>query len=182
MQPIGPLMHEHRRIERMVDLIKKERERLAGGGEPDIHLLSSAADFFSVYADRCHHGKEEDILFEELEKRGDIPKELDEIRKKLVREHEQAREHVQNLRKAYGDYHTGGGKEAKQRISEILDKLTGLYPQHIETEDKEFFFPVMELFSKEEQGEMLERFYEFDREMIHEKYEHVVAEFEEKGD
>jgi hemerythrin-like domain-containing protein len=164
----------------MVDLIKKEHEKVAGGGEPDIHLLSSAADFFSVYADRCHHGKEEDILFEELEKRGGVPDELDEIRKKLVREHEQARQYVQNLRKAYGDYHTGGGEDAKKRIAELLEKITDLYPQHIETEDKEFFFPVMDLFSKEEQDEMLERFYEFDRQMIHEKYEQVVAELENR--
>jgi hemerythrin-like domain-containing protein len=175
-------MHEHRRIERMVDLIGKEQERVARGGEPDIHFLSSAADFFSVYADRCHHGKEEDILFKALEERDDVPEELDLIRKKLVREHEQARELVQNLRKAYSDYHVEGGEKSKKRIADILENLAALYPQHIETEDKEFFFPVMDLFTDKEMNEMLEEFYEFDRNMIHEKYENVVSEFEEKAE
>jgi hemerythrin-like domain-containing protein len=178
MQPIGPLMHEHRRIERMIELIKMERDRVTKGEEPDIHFLSSAADFFSVYADRCHHGKEEDILFKELEQRADIPNELEKIRQRLISEHEQARELVGGLRKAYEKHHLDGDEDAKKRIADILDDLAALYPQHIETEDKEFFFPVMELFSREKQDAMLEQFYAFDQEMIHEKYEQVVAGFE----
>jgi hemerythrin-like domain-containing protein len=174
-------MHEHRRIERMVEMIGKEKNRVREGGEPDVHFLSSAADFFSFYADRCHHGKEEDILFRELNKK-DIPEELDRIMRRLIEDHKKGRGLVGRLRKAYSAYHTDDDPEgAKSDIAGILDDLAELYPPHIRTEDKEFFFPCMELFSKQEKDDMLEEMYEFDRNLIHEKYEHVLGEFEEKG-
>ena len=62
MKPIGPLMREHRLIERMVAVLSKEITKLENRGEPDLHLLMTAVDFFRIYADRTRHGKEEDIL------------------------------------------------------------------------------------------------------------------------
>ena len=38
--------------------------------------------------------------------------------------------------------------------------------------------PVMEYFSQDEQQKMLEKFWEFDRTMIHEKYKKTVEELE----
>ena len=66
MMPIAPLMIEHRLIERMVRRIGLERLKLQRGGELDAVFLLEAIDFMRAYADRCHHGKEEDILFNEL--------------------------------------------------------------------------------------------------------------------
>jgi hemerythrin-like domain-containing protein len=53
------------------------------------------------------------------------------------------------------------------------------YPEHIEKEDKLFFPAYMKYFSDEEDQLMLEKFYEFDREMIHEKYRFVLQKLEE---
>lgn len=61
MKPIGPLMIEHRLIERMVRLVERERDHIRAAGETDADFLGAAIDFFSAYADRCHHGKEESI-------------------------------------------------------------------------------------------------------------------------
>lgn len=179
MQPIGPLMHEHRRIERMVELVRKEGDRVQEGQKPDAHFLLEAADFFSFYADRTHHGKEEDILFQALKER-DIPDELDRIRKKLEDEHEQARKLVGELRDAARDFLKESRDEASDRIADLTEKLATLYPEHIRTEDEDFFFPCMELLSEKEQKEMLDQFYEFDKELIHEKYENIVAKYEEQ--
>lgn len=55
-----------------------------------------------------------------------------------------------------------------------LTNLAALYPRHIEKEDKNFFFPVMDYFSSKEQDEMLMKFFEFDRKMIHEKYQNIM--------
>jgi hypothetical protein len=41
-------------------------------------------------------------------------------------------------------------------------------------EDKSFFYPSLEYFSKEEQDQMLQEFWEFDRKLIHEKYQKIV--------
>ncbi len=69
MQAIGLMMIEHRLIEKIVPVLEKELERLNQGGVPDPLLIESAVDFFRTYADRTHHGKEEDILFRELKKK-----------------------------------------------------------------------------------------------------------------
>lgn len=61
--PIGPLMKKHRLIERMIALMERELFRLKDGKEMDPVFIDVAADFIRTYADRCHHGKEEDILF-----------------------------------------------------------------------------------------------------------------------
>ena len=59
-----------------------------------------------------------------------------------------------------------------------LKQLCELYPKHIEKEDKNFFLPVMDYFSEKEKEEMLAKFFEFDRKLIHEQYKNVVRRYE----
>ena len=63
MKPIGPLMWEHRLIEQMVDLLRSEIDRITGRKTANVTLIEQAIDFFRTYADRTHHGKEEEILW-----------------------------------------------------------------------------------------------------------------------
>ena len=60
-----------------------------------------------------------------------------------------------------------------------MDVLVQFYPKHIEKEDKHFFIPCMAYFTKQEQAAMLAECFEFDRQMIHEKYEQAVRQLEE---
>jgi len=69
MKPIGPLMWEHRLIEKMAGLFIREINRIKEENNVNTVFIDSAVDFFRTYADRTHHGKEEDILFRDLEKR-----------------------------------------------------------------------------------------------------------------
>ena len=69
MQARAPLMIEHRLIERMISLIKSTLVQIETTKEVDPLLVDTAVDFIRMYADRTHHGKEEDILFRELSKR-----------------------------------------------------------------------------------------------------------------
>jgi len=59
-----------------------------------------------------------------------------------------------------------------------LEKLAAFYPEHIKKEDKHFFFPVMEYFSREEMDRMLEDFYKFDRKLIHDFFRDKVEGYE----
>ncbi len=175
MKPIGPLMWEHRLIEKMVQLIQSEADRIRGQSGPDILLIDQAVDFFKTYADRTHHGKEEDILFRDLAAKppsGELRRTMEE----LVQEHVQARTMVGRLVDAKQAYVTGtkGGLES---VADCLKELAAFYPQHIIKEDKHFFFPCLDYFSSEEQDRMLHEFYEFDRQMIHEKYSRLVEGF-----
>ena len=176
MQPIGPLMHEHRLIERMVDLIRKQAESIQRGGEPDSRFIADAVDFFRVYADRCHHGKEEELLFKELLNK-EITIDLLAIMKELIQEHKQGRLMV-------GSLYQANQSHMKQSddlvlVMDLLKKLSSFYPKHIEKEDKHFFFPVMEYFTRAEMDHMLKKFYEFDQQMIHDLFEDKVKQWEE---
>ena len=66
MQARGPLMIEHRLIERMISIIKDALIQIESTQEVDPVFVDTAVDFIRTYADRTHHGKEEDILFRDL--------------------------------------------------------------------------------------------------------------------
>jgi hemerythrin-like domain-containing protein len=178
MMPIGPLMIEHRLIERMIALLKKESVNIRSTGQFNVKFVLSAIDFIQTYADRCHHGKEEDILFRALKKK-ELSLEHARILRELLEEHAYARQVVGDLIAAQERY-VKGDKTTVDEVARLMDMLVELYPKHIEKEDKHFFIPCMAYFTKEEQENMLAESYEFDRKIIHEKYGKVVRQLEER--
>ena len=178
MLPIGPLMIEHRLIERNIKVLKVELKRIRDLNELNPIFIDKSVDFIRVYADQTHHGKEENILFRELLKKS-ISEEHKKIMNELIEEHKFGRKTTGELVKAKDDYVKGN----QNSINIIVDKiyvLINFYPKHIEKEDKHFFIPVMKYFTKEEQDAMLEEGQEFDRRMIHRKYNNLVHDLEEE--
>ena len=177
MQPIAPLMIEHRVIERMIRIVKLKHEEFKKKSAPSEAFIDSVVDFIRTYADQTHHGKEEDILFRELKKK-QLSAEHKKIMEELIQDHANGRKAIIQLEEAKRRYFSGR-KEALSVIIEKMDFLVNLYPKHIEKEDQKFFQPVMNYFSSEEQGRMLEEERVFDRKIIHRKYNQIVSDFEE---
>ena len=175
MMPIGPLMIEHRLIERMVGVLREEMRGIEKKKEVHSELIYNGVDFFRTYADRCHHGKEEDILFRDLAKKRLAP-EHKKIMAELIAEHRFGRETVGKLLSS-NDRYVKGDNAAANEIIDTLKKLVEFYPVHIEKEDQHFFLPCMEYFSKTERDAMLQECWEFDRQLIHEKYRLMVERF-----
>jgi len=175
MMPIAPLMIEHRLIERMVKIIKSKLQT-DDINDFDANFVNTAIDFIRTYADKCHHGKEEDILFKQLEKKKLQPSH-GKLLYELVREHAWARKKVAGVSKALERFYEGD-KEAIDDMISGLRELVEFYPRHIEKEDKHFFLPVMDYFTSEERDNMLEECREFDRKFIHERYRMLLEELE----
>jgi len=176
MLPIGPMMIEHRLIERMIKIMDLEVKRIEKEGVLNLVLIDQAVDFIRTYADRCHHGKEEGILFRELEKKN-ISRDHKKILDELVEEHKLGRKLTGSLAEARKE----AANENHSQVLDVVDimkKLVNIYPKHIEKEDKHFFMPVMGYFTESEKQAMLEEGYEFDQNLIHEKYRDVVKEYE----
>jgi hemerythrin-like domain-containing protein len=167
-------MIEHRLIERMLQLISNEAVRIREAANINPVFIENAVDFIRVYADRTHHGKEEDILFRDLAKKNMTSAER-RIMDELVNEHVLGRNAVTDLVDAK-NRHLAGESTALGVVVEKLEWLVQFYPRHIEKEDKVFFPAMMKYFSEEEQARMLSEFWEFDRQMIHEKYHRLVKE------
>jgi len=175
MKPIGPLMWEHRLIEKMLASMMRHIDQIEKSKKVNPLIIDMAVDFVRTYADRTHHGKEEEILFRDLAKKNLTP-ELKKIMQELLNEHIWGRKTTAALVAAKEKY-LQGDKEELARIIDLARQLGNFYPKHIEKEDKHFFYPCQEYFSKDEQEKMLAEFWEFDRKMIHEKYNKIVEEY-----
>jgi len=168
MKARGLLMIEHRLIEKVLILAKKKIE-LMNQDTYDPILVDGIVDFIRVYADRTHHGKEEDILFTELGKKS-LENKDKEMMSDLVKEHKQARTRVREII-ALNDKYKKGDKSGVKQIIEIVNWLSEFYPVHIKKEDDVFFPNADNYFSSAELDEMLKAYYTFDAKMIHEKYQ-----------
>ena len=172
LQPIGPLMIEHRLIERLIDELRRETERIRDTRSVDTDLLYRVIDFLHTYVDRTHHGKEEDILFAALEDKP-LTDEQRALMSELTAEHETSVELIERLR-LLRRKHLAEGEGVLDEIIVVLDELVEFYPLHIFKEDRRFFLPVMAHFTDDEMTAMLERMKSFDQGMIHEKYSRLV--------
>jgi hemerythrin-like domain-containing protein len=180
MQARGPLMIEHRLIERMLGVVYRALESVAVTHSIDPYFVDTAVDFVRVYADRTHHGKEEDILFRDLRKKH-LSAQDQRVMNELIEEHIFGRTTTGTLVEANERYRRGDAS-ALADVAACLKTLVAFYPNHIRKED-EVFFPASRLyFSEEEDRAMLAEFWEFDRKMIHEKYMTLVKQSEKKGE
>ena len=68
--PIDQLHREHAVIVRVLDAIGREVAAMRAGGSLSYGFWLRTLEFLDHYADRCHHGKEEELLFVELERAG----------------------------------------------------------------------------------------------------------------
>ncbi len=183
MMPIGPLMIEHRLIERLIALMGKElarlKENIAVAPEfafVDPVFIDTAVDFIRTYTDRCHHGKEEGILFAALAGK-DLTPELRQTMEELIEDHRWGRRTTASLIQAKNDYLLEKAGALEDLLLH-LEALVVFYPRHIDKEDKHFFLPSMNYFSEAEKAQILERMWEFDRKLIHETYRRRVEDLE----
>jgi hemerythrin-like domain-containing protein len=176
MLPIDPLMSEHRLITRVIQLLSEELKTIRELKRVNLALLETVADFFRNYADRCHHGKEEFMLFRRLEKK-DLSPEHQKIMAELVEDHVKSREWVDSLVNVTKRY-AKGEKGAIREIQQLLQDMTEFAPRHMGKEEKYFLIPVMQYFSEEEKDALLKEEYDFDRTLIHEKYRVIIDKLE----
>jgi hemerythrin-like domain-containing protein len=170
MKPRGPLMIEHRLIEKVLKLSARKAATITESNYDPI-LIDTIVDFIKTYADRTHHGKEEDILFVRLaEKKMDA--DSTQIMNELVDEHILARSKVKEI-VGLNELYKKGNKAVVENIRNLIGWLTSFYPVHIKKEDDVFFPNTEKYFTEGELDTMLNDFREFDRKMIHEKYAKV---------
>ncbi|MBM4169331.1 MAG: hemerythrin [Ignavibacteria bacterium] len=140
MKPTDILKQEHRNIERMLDVLERSVTRAQSGEEVQPQVFRDAIRFIQLYADRCHHGKEEDLLFSAMEQRG-FPREAGPIAVMLF-EHDQGRAHIRSMGEAVERY-AQGDRGAIGDIHNHALGFVGLLRQHIQKEDH-VLFPMAE--------------------------------------
>ena len=178
MQARGPLMVEHRLIARMLSVIMDALVQIESSHRVDPVFVDTAVDFIRIYADRTHHGKEEEILFRDLNKRP-LSAEDRRVMNELIEDHVFGRKITKAIVDANSRYRNGD-EIALAEIAEKLQTLVEFYPKHIEKEDRHFFLPVMGYFSPEEKAAMIRAGYESDSRLLQEEFAELVKSLEVK--
>lgn len=178
MLPIGELMIEHRLIDRMLKLMRVELDRIGAYGRVDLELIDAFVTFIKEYADICHHGKEERILFARLVEKP-LPTDMKRLVNDLIQEHRFVRNLTNELVRAK-DRYVDGEPEGKAGIISSINSIVEFYPRHVEKEEKHFFMPAMGYFSAAERDTMLHTFLEFDGRLFHDEYRMMVTGLEDR--
>jgi len=134
------LVTEHVLIKRMLALIEHFAPLTAAGQCSDWQFYLDGVDFIRQYADRFHHAKEEDVLFQALVANG-MPRQNSPVAAMLL-EHDQGRVYVRAMETAALKAAAGeAGQE--QLIAENALAYAALLREHISRED-EILYPLAE--------------------------------------
>jgi len=125
---VGPataeLRHEHDVILRALAVLKRAGDRLAAGVPVDETALGELIALIRTFADRCHHGKEEEHLFPLLRAKG-----IGTVLAVFLDDHVEGREYLEIL--------SSGGPAAERATA--ARKYVGLLRDHIERENEVLF-------------------------------------------
>jgi hemerythrin-like domain-containing protein len=180
MTPAEQLKEEHEGILLMLKILGKICEKLESGTKVDPEHLDRIVEFFRVFADKCHHGKEEDLLFPEMEKSG-ISREQGPIGVMLL-EHDQGRGHVRKM----GDAAAKIRKDDPAAPAEFAGsarEYIALLTRHIEKENNILFPMGDRAIPRKKQGELVEAFEKLEREKIgegtHERFHQLLHDLKD---
>jgi hemerythrin-like domain-containing protein len=173
MSPTEMLENEHRVIQKVVAVVATLADKLAEGIEIQVGSLRDIIEFMRIYADQYHHGKEEDLLFPALAKKG-VPMRGCPV-EGLMKEHLRGRALVKGLAEA-ADSYGKGDSAARKRLIDSLRGILELYPNHIWKEDFLLFPMANKVLSSEDQESLSKDFEKVDQSLeqgAHQRFEHL---------
>lgn len=129
------LREEHERILEVADALAA-LVRAAEAGRWNLDAFADCVTFIRLFADACHHGKEEDLLFPELERAG-MPRDQGPIAVMLY-EHQQGRAYARHMAGAL-DGARAGDPQAQATLRNAAMGYVNLIRGHIHKEDNILF-------------------------------------------
>ncbi len=175
MLPSDILKNEHIVINQVLACLEKLIANAKANNKLDGPSAREALDFFQNFADRCHHGKEEDHYFPAMEAKGfqrhggptGVMLSEHEIGRKLVRAMIDSSKEAEE-----------GNAEALALFSHQGTSFIDLLREHIEKEDHCLFTMGDQALSADEQKDLMAKFEKVQREDLgedmHPKYVEVA--------
>ncbi len=180
MSPTEQLIQEHTAIGVMLGILDKACARIEAGEGISIADLRRMLEFLKVFADGCHHAKEEGYLFPALERAG-IPREHGPIGV-MLSEHDLARNHVLRMENSLNAL-ANGEKQAQAEFVQHARSYAHLLAMHIEKENRVLFPMADERLSPDVQASLIEDFERLEVEKIgagkHEEFHRMLRELKD---
>lgn len=147
--PMQILVDEHVVIKRWLAVIPKVVTALDLESDKGRQVILDGVDMIRSYADKLHHGKEEEILFKYFD-------DTAEIFSVIYEDHRRAREHVKNILVAV-DQRDGSA------VSRYLTAYKELLAEHIRKEDEILFPWLDEQLTSDQVEQLLAKFEDVDQ-------------------
>ena len=174
MKPTETLKHEHQIVLAVLTGAEREAQNIQATGEVDAEKMGQILHFFRVFVDKCHHSKEEKLLFPRLQQRG-MSGEVGPI-SIMLREHVEGREEVVAISDAL-ERHKSGDASAAADIAYHLLAYAELLHDHITKEDNVLFHFADDMLTDDDQKELAEAFDELEAREIGEGVHEALHEF-----
>jgi hemerythrin-like domain-containing protein len=136
MEATRCLRREHELIGRVLDAFDHALAEVRATGRLERDRIWPFLRFFSDFADRCHHAKEERCLFPCMERCGD--ERSTEVMRRLLDEHERGRRRVQMMRNLLDDAASGDAVSRDMLLAQAA-KYRDLLRGHIGAENHDYF-------------------------------------------
>lgn len=180
MKAIQELRMEHDAVRLTLKALDRICQKIELSGKLDDpqdvdHLL----EFFTVFVDKCHHGKEEELLFPTLEQIG-VGRDKGPIGVMLT-EHQLGRECVREMKAAFSQFKAGVASAAVDFTRTARDYIS-LLDQHINKENNVLFPLAEKQLSEAKLAELLKGFEMIETEKIgvgkHEEFHKMIDHLE----
>jgi len=182
MESIKVMVEEHTNIRRMLKVIRNISYRILTNDEYDIDDVPRVVDFVRIYADKHHHGKEEDILFVTMNESLEAVKKSGAITGMLI-EHDNGRLYMRNLEQAVDAYKEGNDVARIDIIANAVS-YADLLDRHIEKENTALYKLAERLLPEESKTYIEEESRKLEDEAtkagLQQKYLDLIDEFEKK--
>jgi hemerythrin-like domain-containing protein len=182
MNPIDELLAEHEAVKTTLKILKRIGDDVAETGKisnPD--HLAQLLDFFITFVDKCHHGKEEELLFPALEEVG-VSREGGPVGV-MLKEHQQGRDLIYEMKFALYQY-GHGDKDAAQIFIQHANNYVTLLKFHIDKENNVLFPMAEKHLPKSKMDELKKGFDRIEEDKIgagkHEYYHQILDELEKE--
>jgi hemerythrin-like domain-containing protein len=178
LQATKILRDEHEGILTMLAIVEAAADRVRDGKPVPSDLFSNAADFFSNFADKCHHGKEENRLFPTMVQYG-VPNEGGPVGVMLA-EHVHGRALLRAMREAAERY-AGGDASVASALAKTTLEYANFLRTHIAKENNMLFPMADQLIPEAEQLALAQFYDEFEATVmgagVHERYHAMIDEY-----
>ena len=157
------LMEEHAIILRAISVLNQSTVKLKSKAELPSGFFDTFLDVIQKFADKCHHGKEEVVLFPLIKQRSCSQSE---IIPELLEDHQRGRDFIAGFREAIASHNYDAMVENADAYSQLLTL-------HIKRENEVFPLWFRGLGDKDKE-DLFERFEEIEEKVIgigkHEEY------------
>jgi hemerythrin-like domain-containing protein len=175
MKATDVLMAEHRVIEQVLNVLEVIARRAEQREGFDTAAAEKAIDFFRTFADLCHHGKEEDLLFPRLEAHG-LPRDGGPTGV-MMHEHELGRDLLRQMAAAVEHKSPAGFAEPARDYVRLLR-------DHIWKEDQRLFQMAGQVLTAADDDELMREFETVEHDHlgagVHEQYLRVANRLAEQ--